>query len=46
MQALRATELEVQTAQVAEYMQRMKEPRQPLVVAYKYGTDEPVEVQP
>jgi hypothetical protein len=46
MQALRATELEVQTSQIAEYLQRMKEPRQPLVVAYKYGTDEPVEAQP
>ena len=39
MQALRATEAEVQTSQISEYLQRMKEPRQPQVTAYKYGTD-------
>ena len=45
MQALKATELEVEKTQVDEYLRRMRESQQ-RQVSYQYGTDEPAEVQP
>jgi hypothetical protein len=45
MQALKATELETQKTQIDTYLQRMREPRQQLVTAYRYGTDTPIAEQ-